>query len=181
MASPHTQPYSSRPSSERKPLRVLNCTHRSHIGGAQRRIMWVAAPLRAAGIETHVAFPRDSHDDFADELSEAGVPFLRVAMPPIRRSVVSLALFSLTLPFVVGGFAAAIRRRRINVVHVNGVSNLAPLLGALLARRPVVWHLNDTLTPRAFVRFTRTLMRLPSVHVVVAADAITERSTGDNC
>jgi len=137
--------------------------------------MWVAAPLRAAGIETHVAFPRDSHEEFADELSDAGVPFLRAAMPPIRRSVVSLALFVLTLPLVVVGFAGAIRRRRIDVVHVNGVSNLAPLLGALLARRPVVWHLNDTLTPRAFVRVTRALMRLPSVHVVVAAAALTER------
>lgn len=156
-------------------LRVLNCTHRSHIGGAQRRIIWVAGPLHAAGIETQVAFPIDSHDEFARELTAAGIEFLRAPMPPIRRSVLSLALFALTLPFVVAAFAVENVRRRVDVVHVNGVTNLAPLLGALVSRRRVVWHLNDTLTPRAFVRLVEPLMRFRSVHVVVAADAITHR------
>jgi glycosyltransferase involved in cell wall biosynthesis len=137
--------------------------------------MWVAGPLRDAGIETHVAFPSDSHDEFAQELTSAGIAFLRAPMPPIRRSGLSVALFGLTLPFVVAAFALAIARRRVDLVHVNGVTNLAPLLGALLARRRVVWHLNDTLTPRAFVHAVAPLMRLPSVRVVVAADAITER------
>ncbi|MEO2003155.1 MAG: glycosyltransferase family 4 protein [Candidatus Poribacteria bacterium] len=156
-------------------MRVLNCTHRSHIGGAQRRIMWVASALRDVGIETQVAFPRDSHEEFAAELRDTGIEFVRAPMPPIRRSALSVALFALTLPFVAAKFALENVRRRVDLVHVNGVTNLAPLLGALLSGRRVVWHLNDTLTPRSFVRVVEPLMRLASVHVVVAADAITER------
>ena len=131
--------------------------------------------MRDAAIETQVAFPDDSHDEFAQELTAAGIEFLRAPMPPIRKSGVSVALFILTLPFVVAVFALAMARRRVDLVHVNGVTNLAPLLGALVARRRVVWHLNDTLTPRSFVRAVMPLMRLRAVRVVVAADAITER------
>src|SRR5690606_24324583 len=72
------------PGATMKPLRVLNCCHRSHLGGAQRRAVWIADPLRRHDIETTILFPDDEENDYEQWLRDCGQPYRRVAFPYLR-------------------------------------------------------------------------------------------------
>lgn len=153
-------------------MRVLNCLHRSHPGGAHWRVAWVADALRANGIETTVLLPSGGGDLYTARLRDLNIPVERVFLPGIRRSALSNLAFVVTLPFVVFVLARLIRGHRIDVLHVNGVTNIQPVVAARLTGRPVLWHLNDMQTPRWFVRRALSLMRGPKTRLLVASDAL---------
>lgn len=156
----------------RPAIRVLNCLHRSHPGGAHWRALWIGDCLRPLGIETVPLYPADGDDRFERHLTSHDVAFERVHLPGISRRPTETALFLLTLPRSILKIRQRIRDLGIDVVHVNGVTNLQPVLAALSAGTPVVWHFNDMQTPQWFVRAVTPLLKRRDVHLVVATEAI---------
>lgn len=153
-------------------VRVLNCLHRNHPGGAHWRVAWVAQRLAGDGIDTTVLFPTGPSDVYGTTLDRLGLPYAQAFLPAIRRSVASNAVFMATLPWVVIRLAVFFRSRRFDLVHVNGATNLAPVLAAGLLGVPVTWHFNDMETPQWFVRRLVPLLRRPGVRLLVATEAI---------
>jgi len=153
-------------------LHVLNCLHRSYPGGAHWRVAWVGARLRERDIRTTVLLPSGGSDLFERELNALGIPLERTFMPVIKRSLLANAFFVASLPVVVLQLVRLLRRLAPDLVHVNGVTNLQPVLAARLCRIPVAWHLNDMQTPSWYVRSVMPLMRAPSVRLLVATEEI---------
>ncbi len=159
---------------EQDKLRVLHCLSRSQIGGAQRRVVWIAEPLRRHGIDSIVLFPKDGDREYADWLESMGLPYHRLPFAYLRglRRIWNNARFGLTMPRVVRRIQRLLREERIDLLHVNGVTNLQPVLAGLRSGVPLVWNLNDLLAPRAYVRLVRPLMERPGVRIAVATEAI---------
>lgn len=155
-------------------LRILNCLHRSHLCGAQHRVVWVGEQLQEANIQTTVVFPSDSEEDYEKMLQARDFPYLRLRFRYLRnlRQVVNNLLFLLALPLSIWRFMRTIRQHRIDLVHVSGVTNLQPVLAGLLSGKPVLWHFNDMLTPKAYVRLVSVLFAHPRLHLGVATPEI---------
>ena len=67
------------------------------------------------------------------------------------------------------------RRGDFDVAHVNGATNIGPVMAALLVGRPVLWHWNDTMVPRPVARILGLLLRLPHCWLIVASTAVVKR------
>jgi glycosyltransferase involved in cell wall biosynthesis len=158
-------------------IRVLNCLHRSSPGGGQQRVLEVGEALLQKGVETCVVFPDDGEVRYEGMLRERSLPYVRMRLLQLRaaKRVVNNVGFLLDLPFQVSRLAKLIRKREIDLVHVNGVTNIGPVLAALVTRRPIIWHWNDTLTPQWFVNCAKWLVKAPRVRLVAASRAIPER------
>ncbi len=155
-------------------IRVLNCLHRSTPGGGQQRVLEVGQALLEKGVETCVVFPDDDESRYEDMLRQRRFPYVRIRLPQIRaaRRLGSNIVFLVGLPFQVARLVELIRKLQSHVVHVNGATNVGPVLAALITRRPVIWHWNDTLTPRWFVNCVKWLVNAPRVRLAVASHAI---------
>lgn len=157
-------------------IRVLNCLHRSTPGGGQQRVLEVGEALLEKGVETCVVFPEDDEVRYELMLRQRNVPYERMRLLQLRaaRRVGNNIGFLLDLPFQVWRLVRLIRKREIDVVHVNGVTNVGPILAALITKRPIIWHWNDTLTPQWFVNCAKWLVKAPRVRLVAASRAIPE-------
>ena len=142
-------------------MKVLNCLHRSHFGGAHWRVVEVGEALRIHDIETVILFPSDEETDYENFLQARNFPYRRLRLPPLRSlHRISCALrFFFTLPRQCLEIRALLQNESFNLIYINGATNLAPLFAGLWAGVPVVWHFNDMLTPRLFVKLFRPLAR----------------------
>ena len=157
-------------------LRILNCLHRSDFGGAQRRVVWVGGVLSQKGIHTTVLFPLSADTRYESWLTSRGTDFLRQRMPLIRgfqhmRDNIKFLLF---WPVALFRLVRIMRNGHFDIVHANGVTNVLPVLTGVLLSKPVVWHWNDTLTPKWFVRLVEPLTRSRWVQLVVATPVIVD-------
>ena len=153
-------------------IRVLNCVHRSDFGGAHRRIVWVNDLLKIKNVNTIVLFPSDKHVVFEKFLTHNKVQYERTFLPAIRKSFIHLLLFILMLPISVILVVIIIHKNEIQIVHANGATNLQPVLAALLMQKGLVWHWNDTLTPKWFVKVICKLLVIKSVIFTAATPGI---------
>jgi glycosyltransferase involved in cell wall biosynthesis len=64
-----------------------------------------------------------------------------------RAPLLNLVRFLGLLPYNLLRMCRLIRAHRIDIVHVDGVTNFVPALAAALTRTPVVWTYNDYLAP----------------------------------
>lgn len=151
---------------------VLNCLHRSDVGGAHKRVAWVNNLLKYDEIETIVLFPQDRYVEYEFFLRKNKIRFIRHVMPPLRKSFLHILFFLTTFPLSVLLLANTIKKYSVNIVHINGATNLQPLVAALITSRKIVWHWNDTLTPKWFVKLITFALRLPSITFVVATPFI---------
>lgn len=136
----------------------------------------VGEALLSKGVETCIVFPMDQEKRYEELLIKRNFLYVRLRLPQIRAAsrMLSNVRFALGFPLQVARLARLIRQRCIHVVHVNGVTNMGPVLAAIILRKPVVWHWNDTLTPRWFVECVKWIARAPGVRIVAASRAIVE-------
>ena len=128
--------------------------------------------LESLGYDTTVLLPQGGTNLFSDSLDETGFPYVRTALPGIRRSIIANAFFALSLPWIVIRIAWIMERHAIDLVHVNGATNLQPVLAALLRRVPICWHFNDMQTPRWYVKALTPILRSSHVRLLVATEEI---------
>lgn len=153
-------------------MRVLNCLHRSLLGGGQHRVMWVGEELKKNDIETIPLFPLDDDKAFEDLLAERGFEYFRIKIPVIRKSIRSNLLFIITFPKVVREISRIIKFNNIDVVHVNGATNLQPVLAGIITGRKIIWHFNDMMTPKWYVKLIQPIFSYPLMSFAVSTTEI---------
>jgi len=156
-------------------MRVLNIVFEDRLGGPTRRIVKVGQQLSDYGVETVLCLP-DGMGNAAGYARESGISvrrldFERIPRPTDPRRVLRWMAFAAR---DVLRFVRLFREEKADIVHVNGAFFLTPGIAAKLLRIPVVWHLNDTVVPRAVAPVFGTLVRLMADRIVVAAEAVAE-------
>jgi glycosyltransferase involved in cell wall biosynthesis len=131
-----------------QPIRVLYCILDSRFGGPHRLALSVAEHLRDKGVEMLFLFGQKSEEAWRPAGFES---FLcrRIQCYRRRHCLRNFAAFFVSLPVNLLKICRIIRSHKIDVVHVDGVTNLVPALAARLTGRPIVWHYNDHLPPAA--------------------------------
>ncbi|WP_434782190.1 glycosyltransferase family 4 protein [Ferrovum myxofaciens] len=154
-------------------MKVLNCLHRAHFGGAQWRVVWVGEELRDHGVDTWILFPKNKDTDYEHFLQQRNFPYIRLRMPVLRAAsrILPNLEFLLDLPFQLRRVMRVLRDGDFDLVHVNGLTNVVPVIAGILVGRPVVWHWNDTFTPVWFARIVMPLLRF-RCWFVVASNAV---------
>lgn len=156
-----------------RPLRVLVLDHTGELGGAELALVRACAAL---GPEVEVRVLLFAPGPLRARLEAQGVPVEVLALDPAvagldrhRAAQVSLARALRLLqmaPFVVR-LARRVRTLRPDVVHTTSLkADLLGIVPAWSARRPLVWHVHDRISPDylppALVRLVRFAARLPA-------------------
>lgn len=157
-------------------MRVLYCILDNRFGGPHRLAQAVCRQLREQGVETLFFLGQKSPDVWQPE---GGRAFARryiqcfTSHHPLR----NLAAFALFLPANLRYIRDLIRSQRVDIVHVDGVSNFLPALAARLARTPIIWHYNDH-PPGPLRPILLRLVRALASTVVVQGDQLRNVRTG---
>ncbi|MEG3614412.1 glycosyltransferase [Isoptericola haloaureus] len=157
-----------------RPVRVLVVDHTAQLGGAELALLRLCRELDPAQVSVRCLLLADG--PLVAELTRAGVPTRVLPLVP-RLSTVSRsrvgALVRATVPssgavlrFLVE-LTGLLRRCRPDVVHSTSLkADLLTLGPALLAGRPLVWHVHDRIAPdylpAVLVRLVRLAARLPT-------------------
>jgi len=158
-----------------QPIRVLYCILDSRFGGPHRLALSVAEHLRDKGVETLFLLGQKSEEAWRPAGFES---FLcrRIQCYRRRHCLRNFAAFFVFLPVNLLKICRIIRSRKIDVVHVDGVTNLVPALAALLTGRPIVWHYNDHL-PHAAQRVLLPLVTALASTVIVQGQGLRQSRT----
>jgi glycosyltransferase involved in cell wall biosynthesis len=155
------------------PIRVINVSLEERIAGPTVRILQVAKRLRMRGIETVVVLP-EGEGDFRQEMQRAGIAHHVLPIRRLRRSKNPLHhmawLASLTSD--VGKIASVARKERADIIHCNGLVQIAGGLAAKRAGCRIMWHLNDLAVPRYLQCVFRPVVESLSDLVVFASKAV---------
>ena len=160
-------------------MKVLDCFLDNRFGGPQRRTSSVAGRLREHNVETIFLF---------NERSKGNIPvkgfkcFLIKYIQCITRSstLINLFLFCVLFPVNLYKIYKIIKLENINIVDTNGIINFVPVLAAKLNRARVIWHLNDTVTPRIVRKFFLPLVRLFADRIILQGERIGQYYFGNN-
>ncbi|MDB5097030.1 MAG: hypothetical protein JWM80_1451 [Cyanobacteria bacterium RYN_339] len=142
------------------PLKVLYLDHTSELGGAERSLLDLLERLDRARVEPLlVTSPAGPLVERARALG-IEVELLRLDEPALTLSREEWSTHRLAFMWKARGFAweawrlaRLIRARGIDAVHTNTLkAHVLGSLVALLARRPVVWHMRDLPSKRGDAR-----------------------------
>lgn len=161
-------------------VRVLSVIPDERLGGPQYRVLQVARNLRDSGFTTIVAIP-EGDKEFAVLLDEADILCCQLrSFKRLPSSLAPLAIIKWLLWFIPGVIALIrlIRKWDVKIVHANGSMSLQAPLAARLSKCRLVWHLNDTLTPRVCRMILYPFLRLLPHKIAVASDAVAQYYLG---
>lgn len=165
-----------------RPLRVLVLDHTADLGGAELALVRTCAAL-GDGVEVRAVLFADG--PLRGRLEDVGV---RVDVLPLAGAVAAadrdragrlspwtLVAAARTVPFLVR-LARHVRRSRPDVVHTTSLkADLLGVVPAVVARRPLVWHVHDRIAPDylpgVLVRLVRGLARVAPAAVVANSRA----------
>ncbi len=157
-------------------IKVLYCILDNRFGGPHRLAVTAAQGLRQQGIETVFLLGRKTQEPWRPEGFESYL-FRHLQCFVRRRPLLHLARFCGFLPYNLFQIRRIIRRHKINVVHIDGVTNFVPALAARLTRTPIVWLYNDHLVGPLKRILLPLLTRLAST-VVIQGERLREVRTG---
>ncbi len=163
-------------------MRVAVLDHTAELGGAELALARVAAALDPRDVQLHLL--TFSPGSLLEQMRLAGHAGEVILIPgtiagldrkSAGRPFTAVGSVLRLLPFVVR-LTRRVRELDVDVVHTTSLK--ADLIGvpiALLARRPLVWHVHDRIAPdylpTSLVRLLRTLARTVPAHVVANSAA----------
>lgn len=157
--------------------RVLYCILDNRVGGPHRLALTVARQLTQDGIETSFLIGRKTGDSWQPD--GARVFQLKcIQCFQRRRPLLNLVRFIGWLPWNLLRIWRIIGSNRIDIVHIDGVTNFVPALAARLTRTPIVWLYNDHLLG-PLKRLLLPLLTALSTVVIVQGEKLKESRTGD--
>ena len=160
----------------RRPVRVLILDHTGELGGAELALIRACAAL---GPEIQVRVLLFADGPLRSRLEAQGVRVEVLCLDPsvarLDRHSASAASWAQVrrllrmAPFVLR-LARRVRELRPDVVHTTSLkADLLGIVPAWVARRPLVWHVHDRISPDylppALVRLVRLAARLPAAVV----------------
>lgn len=147
-------------------MNILSIIHYPVFGGPANRNMRVAPVLEKYGVKTTVLFP-NSPGNAAECLTARGIDVQTTQLSRVRKTKKASEHFSFFLNFVddVQRIRKIIRKKRIDLVQINGLPNPHGAFAAKLEGAKVVWQILDSATP-----FLLSLMVMP--FAIAMADVV---------
>lgn len=154
-------------------MRILSNAPDPRFGGPLKRSLSVARRLREYNIETVFLVP-NGDDVFVERARSNGFECLRIDQPRIRspKKVRENIQFVSKFRRCAKRIQNIIDVEDIDIAHVNGPLNFAAALATKRSGASLVWHFNDTLTPRPLKQISAALADRWADEIVVAADAV---------
>jgi glycosyltransferase involved in cell wall biosynthesis len=129
-------------------------------GGPQARIASIVGKLKRYGIETIAVIPINDSEFFYKRLLENGTPVRRMRLHRLTKRGPDLFKFLVLFVWELFSLYRMFKEEQVNIVHCNGSWQIKGVVAGKLARKRVVWHLNDTEMP-GFMRF---IFRFVALH-----------------
>lgn len=140
-------------------LKVANIIEESKLGGPQIRMVRVAAAME--DVDTLIIMPEVNSDAFQGLCEKYKVRYRQISLSRLTRELFPAVCYLLMSLFEVIRLAWLLRSEKVELVHVSGGSwQYKGVLAAWLARKPVIWHLNDTNAPGLIRNLFRFVSRL---------------------
>ena len=143
--------------------KVMVISEEGRGGGALGRMRLVAKSLQAE-INTLIVLPKDS-DWFTDQLRQDGTPYTELLLHPLTTDPWGLLKYILWFWIEVYALYRCISIESPDLVHTNGSWQIKGLLAAKIARKKVVWHMNDSHQPRSVKLLFACLGGLPHAYI----------------
>jgi len=128
-------------------VKVLNIILDPRLGGPQWRIAEVAKRLKEEGIETIVVFPDKDSEKFKKLLNDYGIEYRAIKLNKLSKSIVGFLKWKITFIPQILRLKRLIKKENPDVVHCNASWQWKGVIASKLAKKKVVWHLNDTKMP----------------------------------
>jgi len=129
-------------------MRIANIIEEGRFGGPQNRILQVAKKLGDFGVETTVILPKANSGKFQNMLKEDSIPYRPLTLSRLAKGKKDLLRYLGSFPFELLSLYTLFRKSRFDVVHCSGGAwSVKGIIAARLAGTPVLWHLNDTMSP----------------------------------
>lgn len=129
-------------------MKVINFIEEGRYGGPQARIVKISGSLAQYNIRTNVVYSKYDSERFTMLLENKGIEFTR--LPIIRLSKERITLVKYLFRFIPDIFLLYrfFKKSKPDIIHINGAHQIKGAIAAKLANLPLIWHLNDTCTPR---------------------------------
>jgi len=158
-------------------IRVLSIIHHTEFSGPTNRNMRIASFLGHSGVDFTVLVPDRPLGSAYKRLKLAGTKIIQTRFHRLRTTRNLKEQIRIFLNFFpdIQRIRKIIRKKRIDVVQLNGLMNPHGAIAAKLEGKKVVWQLIDTYSP-----FLLMLILMP--FVVLMADAVmaTGKRTADS-
>ncbi len=124
-------------------LKVCNIDEEGRFGGPERRIALVAEGLAKYGVSTLVLIPELDSTKFESELSRRRLLYKKLNYSRLTLELGHLMRYVVRFPLDLALTVSILRKYAVDLVHVNGSYQVRSAIAAVLARRRLVWHVND--------------------------------------
>lgn len=156
-------------------MRVLSSLNDPRSGGPQLRSLSVAKGLQERNVETEFLLP-DGDDEFTRRARSGGFtvhrPGLTRVHPP--KQAFGNVDYVLQSPLAVHRIRNLIRKRSIDIVHVDMSLNFDAAVGTWRSDAALVWHFNDVVVPFPLNRIAAMIGDRIAGKVVVASDGVSD-------
>lgn len=135
-------------------MHVCNIDEESRFGGPEKRIINVATKLYKMGIKTTLIMPNRNNTFFKKYAIKNKIDFQEMSFSAL--SLQRKLLIRYILRFLIDIFLLRQKIKGLNpdIVHINGAYQFRSAIAAFLARKPVIWHINNTYAnPVVFIIF----------------------------
>ncbi len=131
--------------------KVANIIEEGKLGGPQVRIAEVAGALKNR-VETVIVMPKENSKEFQQRCDLMGVRYHTLPISRITKEWRVALKYIIFSPIEVLWLVLVLKKEKVDVVHVSGGSwQYKGVIAGKLARKKVLWHLNDTCMP-LFIR-----------------------------
>ena len=153
---------------------VCSVDEEGRFGGPEHRIAQIAKGLMVYGheVDTHVVYPTDDSERFAQELAKREVPC--TALNITRLSKEKKIFFKYIIRFIpeIIVLSSFFRKGKFDLVQANGSQQFKAALAAKLAGIPLIWVLEDALMASIVIKVCRRLAKYTAAGIIVTAKRV---------
>jgi len=129
-------------------VRICQVDEEGRFGGPEQRITIVAHELsKFSDIDLCLIIPKIDSQYFSSLLAKLDVDYSRLDITRLSLQLGVLTRYVFRFGYELFTVAYFLRRRNIDLVHVNGAYQFRTALSAIIANKRFIWHLNDTNVP----------------------------------
>lgn len=167
---------------ENKKIIVLNVLMDERLAGPAVRVLQVAKCLKRYRIETIVCLP-NGESNFVQLLEDEGIRYYQLSLKRLRATwnpFTHLTWLFYFIPNVIA-LSSLIKKNQVDIVHTTEIRHLQAPLAAKFSKTKLIWHLNDTTTPKPVKMLFMPWLRLLADEVVVVAKEVGRFYFGTKC
>jgi glycosyltransferase involved in cell wall biosynthesis len=158
-------------------VRVANIIEEGRYGGPQAQILRVAERLKAEWVNTLVICPETDSERFYSEALKGAVDIRRMPMARLSMDISDILRYCSSFFKEVLFLCQLMKKEKIDIVHCNSARQFKGVIAGWLARKKVIWHLQDTWSPQ-IIRALFFLISFFPKHFIAAGERVREYYLG---